>query len=163
MPTPWSVLFVSQNGVKCKTSRPPRSKRHSKAWRSSPIIASKSWPTPRQEMVSVAMFYISKLVKTVSSQIQIFPHIIALPTIISHLLCVWFWGSLGFFFVLVLGCRGREEEFFVRLRLLIKTSLCCKVLLPVLMRIKKAKSMCVVKEPKGMGLCMWICVRVGRG
>lgn len=45
--------------------------------------------------------------------------------------------------VFVLGCRRKEEESFVRLRLLIKTSLCSKVLLPVLMSIKKPKSLCL--------------------
>lgn len=53
---------------------------------------------------------------------------------------------------------GREpagvEGVFVRLRLLIKTSLCSDVPLPVLMRIKKPKSVCVVKDPKGVSLCM---------
>ncbi len=50
------------------------------------------------------------------------------------------------------------EGVFVGLRLLIKTSLCSDVPLPVLMRIKKPKSVCVsvrlVEEPKGVGLCM---------
>lgn len=50
-----------------------------------------------------------------------------------------------------------EEEFFVRLRLLIKTSLCSKVLLPVLMSIKKPKSLCLCvrgeKEPEGAHPC----------
>lgn len=62
------------------------------------------------------------------------------------------WLSLGFFvFFSVLFCllpglcsRSRERRgLFVRLGLLIKTSLCSKVLLPVLMRIKKPKSMSV--------------------
>lgn len=56
---------------------------------------------------------------------------------------------------------GREpagvEGVFVRLRLLIKTSLCSDVPLPVLMRIKKPKSVCVVKDPKGVSLCMRVC------
>ena len=59
----------------------------------------------------------------------------------------------------------REEGFFVRLRLLIKTSLCSQVLLAVLMRIKKPKSVCVVEQPKGVGLYVKVlvgfkCVRV---
>lgn len=55
---------------------------------------------------------------------------------------------------------GREpgvvvvERVFLRLRLLIKTSLRSDVLLPVLMRIKKPKSVCacVVKS-----LRVWVC------
>lgn len=66
---------------------------------------------------------------------------------------------------------GREpagvEGVFVRLRLLIKTSLCSDVPLPVLMRIKKPKSVCVVKDPKGVSLCMrvsgGVCVEMGWG
>lgn len=68
-------------------------------------------------------------------------------------------------FVHGLGCGVREEGFFVRLRLLIKTSLCSQVLLAVLMRIKKPKSVCVVEQPKGVGLYVQVlvgfkCVRV---
>lgn len=76
--------------------------------------------------------------------------------------------------VFVLSCRRKEEKFFVRLRLLIKTSLCSKVLLPVLMSIKKPKSLCLdvcvcecggVKEPEGARPCVCVhciivCVQV---
>lgn len=64
----WTSLcpFVSQNGAKCKTSQPPRSRLNSEAWRSSPTTASRCWPTPRLETGSVAMSCISKPVKTVS-------------------------------------------------------------------------------------------------
>lgn len=67
--------------------------------------------------------------------------------------CSWFrlWGVGGWGGDLV----------FVRLRLLIKTSLCSKVLLPVLMRIKKPKSVCVVKKPKGVSVCENAQVLVG--
>lgn len=80
------------------------------------------------------------------------------PTIMFHLLT---FGAGLRVFLLGLGCSvggrvpgGGLEGVFVRLRLLIKTSLCSDVPLPVLMRIKKPKSVCVVKEPKGVGLCM---------
>ena len=58
-----------------------------------------------------------------------------------------------------LGCSvgGREpggvEGVFVRLRLLIKTSLCSDVPLPVLMRIKKPKRVCVWLR----SLRVWVC------
>lgn len=48
---------------------------------------------------------------------------------------------------------GGVEGVFVRLRLLIKTSLCSDVPLPVLMRIKKLKSVCVWLR----SLRVWIC------
>lgn len=64
-----------------------------------------------------------------------------------RVMCHRLWPHLRFFLVPGLGCGGTGRRgLFVRLRLLIKTSLCSKVLLPVLMRIKKPKSMrvCVV-------------------
>lgn len=52
---------------------------------------------------------------------------------------------------------GREpagvEGVFVRLRLLIKTSLCSDVPLPVLMRIKKPKSVCVWLRTLRVSVC----------
>lgn len=64
-------------------------------------------------------------------------------------------------FALGLGCSvgGREpggvEGVFVRLRLLIKTSLCSDVPLPVLMRIKKPKSVCECVWLRS--LRVWVC------
>lgn len=91
------LSFVSQNGARCKTSQPSRSRWSSGAWRSSPTTASRCWPTHRLEMESAATCSTSKPVKTVSTYFSR-----------SREFCFdhTFRAGSGSFFALGSGCRG---------------------------------------------------------